>query len=83
MFLQVVKGEELLDKAKEKVTQALRYPEAGRAATKAAYRAEFSQQWIDFSKTEPGMAWKTLAGDETVGVLRAYLEKLKGKRSKL
>lgn len=78
-----MKGEDLLSTATEKVLQALRLPEAGRVATKAAYRSDFAQQWAQFCETEPGAAWKTLSGKETVSALKASLDRLKNKRSKL
>lgn len=80
---QVVKSEELMEAARKRMSQALQYPDSGRVATKANYRAEFAQQWADFSVTEPDSAWKTLAGEETVGVLKAVMDRLKSKRSKL
>lgn len=83
MILQVVKGEELTDAATKRMKESLQYPDSGRVATKANYRSTFAQQWEDFSITEPDSAWKTLAGEETVGVLKGVMDRLKSKRSKL
>ena len=79
----MVKTEELMDTARKQMSQALQYPDSGRVATKVNYRNDFAQQWSEFSVTEPGSAWKTLSGDETVGVLKAVMDRLNSKRSKL
>ena len=81
--LQVVKNEELMEAARKQIKKALQYPDSGRVATKGNYRDNFAQQWAEFSVTEPDSAWKTLSSDETVGVLRGVMDRLRSKRSKL
>ena len=80
---QVVKGEELMDAARKSMSQALQYPDSGRVATKTNYRGEFAEQWSQFAETEPASAWETLSGEETISTLKAVMDRLKSKRSKL
>lgn len=81
--MKVVKPEELLSVAKENMLQALRHPDVGRVATKRAYREDFGLQWAAFSDTEPEGAWEKLTSESTQGALKASLDRLKSKKSRL
>ena len=76
----VADATELLSAAEREVSERLRIPAAGRAASKRLMREELSQQWEAQWRSEGEQAWKLLSSDETVAQIRRVLQRLSGNK---
>lgn len=79
----VVPASELDAAATAAATAALALPDAARAAMKARERGEFAARWTAFAPGEADGAWKMLAAPQTVAALKAVMDRLAAKKSKL
>lgn len=72
-------SEETLPAALKEVTRWLKFPDSGRALTKAVLRDSLAERWQKGIAEEAGLVWTAISDPKTVASLTKVLQRLGGK----